>query len=105
MMKQLKIINHNALHWRERKFGLTPYYKSIDLDIILINIYGMRNNEPIKNHGYIIHKRKESNSPTNGTVITIKSEFPYRILENFISDTLGAEATTSAGKIIVATQY
>lgn len=104
-LDQIKILQHNVLHWRERKFGLTHYYKTIDPEIILINSHGMKNNEPLKIHGYTIHKRNQSDSPTDGTAMAIKSNLKFRIIDDFTSDILAAEITTSTGKIIVATLY
>lgn len=104
MADTIKVLQHNVLHWRTRKFDLTNTYKHLDPDIILINSHGLKNSEPFKIHGYITHKKNSSNTHTDGTAIAIKQELKYRIID-FFADILAAEIKTSTGKIMIATLY
>ncbi|KAK4292901.1 hypothetical protein Pmani_034362 [Petrolisthes manimaculis] len=101
----VKVIQHNVLHWRERKTDLANIYRKIDPDIILINSHGIPDNKPLHLSQYRIHRKNTTNTHTDGTAIAIKHNIQHKIIDNFISDTLAVEIDTSTGKIIIATLY
>ena len=80
-------------------------YKQLNADIILINSHGTPNNEPMKIHGYAVHRRNTTNSNTDGTAIAVKNTIQHRLIDDFISDTLAVQLETTTGKIILATLY
>lgn len=104
-MEQLKVLQHSVLHWRERRSALTHYYRWLDPDVILLNSNGVRRDDPLKINSYIVYKKNETNTPSEGTTIAIRHGLTFRILENFLSDLLASEITTATGKLIVATLY
>lgn len=57
-METLKILQHNVLNWKNRKYNLTNTYLHIQPDIILINSHGLKNNENIKIKGYVSYTKK-----------------------------------------------
>lgn len=99
------MLQHNVLHWRERKLHLSNIYWNIDPDIILINSHGLKNNETIRIPQYRIHQKNTANTHTDGTAIAVKHTLPHKMLDTFISDTLAVEIDTTTGKIIIATLY
>ena len=101
----IRIVQHNVLNWRERRYQLTDVYKSLDADVILINSHGVPNDTPLKIHGYNVYKRNFSNTPSDGTAIAVKHSVSHRLLDDFISDTLAIELDTNTGKILLATLY
>lgn len=50
-------------------------------------------------------RKKQTNTRSDGTAIAIPHGLAFRILDDFMSDLLGAEITTATGKVIVATLY
>lgn len=99
------MIQHNVLHWRDRRIGLSNIYRNIDPDIILINSHGIPENEPIHIPRYRIHRKNTTNTHTDGTAIAVKHDIPHKILDHFISDMLAIEINTATGKLIIATLY
>lgn len=69
-------------------------YTQHDPDIILINSHGIPHNETFKIHGYSVHRKNDTNTHTDGTAIAIKHNITYRLLDDFISDTLAIEVET-----------
>ena len=59
----------------------------------------------MKIHGYHVHRRNTANTHTDGTAIAIRHNINYKLLDDFISDTLAIEVETTTGKIIIATLY
>lgn len=98
-------MQHNVLHWRNRRLGLSNIYRNIDPDIILINSHGVPHNEPLQIPRYKIHRKNTTNTHTDGTAIAVKHNIPHKILDDFISDMLAIEIDTTTGKLIIATLY
>lgn len=104
-MEQIRIIQHNVLNWKERRFGLTHTYNTLNADIILINSHGVPNNQSLKIYGYTVHKKNHTNTHTDGTAIAIKHNIKYKLYDDFLSDTLAVEIEASTGNILIATLY
>lgn len=105
ILNKIKIIQHNVLHWTNRRFSLSNIYRNIDPEIILINSHCVSDEVPIKIAGYHIHKKNTLNNHSDGSAIAIKKHINYKLLDIFISDLIAIEISTSSGKIIIATLY
>lgn len=104
-MEEIKIIQHNVLNWKERRFGLIHTYKSLNADIILINSHGVPDNKPLKIHGYTVHKKNNTNTHTDGTAIAIKHNIKYKLYDDYLSDMLAIEIESNTGNILISTLY
>ena len=94
----LKIIKHNVLQWLNRRISLSNTYRIIDPDIILINSHGVNEDTSIRIPGYNTHTKNSLNNQADGTAIAIKKNIRYKLLDNFLSDLLAVEITTTTGQ-------
>lgn len=104
-MDNIKILQHNVLHWNTRKFSLTQTYKQINPHIILINSHGLKTEEQLKIHGYTTYKINSSEELSDGSAILIKSNIQHKIDDNYITDLLEITVETEIGEISIATTY
>lgn len=104
-MDTLKIIQHNVLNWTTRKNNLINTYKSINPEIVLINIHGLKNNENLKIHGYSSYTKNIYNELNDGTSILIKENLKHKIKDDFLTNTIEIIIQTSLGDISIATNY
>lgn len=104
-MTRLRVIQHNVLSWDRRKYDLSNTYRQYDPDIILINSHGLRDHSLIKIPGFKTHQRNLTGELMDGVAIAIKTNLRYKIMDDFISETLAIETDTSDGPIIIATTY
>lgn len=74
-------------------------------DIILINSHGVPDDGTLKIPGFSVHRKNQTNTPSDGTAIAIKHSLNYKLYDDFISDTLAIEIETNTGKIMLATLY
>ena len=63
-------------------------YRTIDIDIILINFHRNPDNRKIKMFGYDSIQINTSAERNDGAAILIKSNIEYKQIENFRYDTL-----------------
>lgn len=105
ILNKIKVIQHNVLHWTNRRIILSNTYRNIDPEIILINSHCIPDETKIKIAGYNIHKKNTLNNPSDGSAIAIKKHINYKLHDNFLSDLLAIEISTSTGNIIIATMY
>lgn len=75
ILNKIKIIQHNVLHWTNRRFSLSNIYRNIDPEIILINSHCVSDEVPIKIAGYHIHKKNTLNNHSDGSAIAIKKTY------------------------------
>ena len=80
-------------------------YRTIDIDIILINFHSNPDNRKIKMFGYDSIQINTSAERNDGSAILIKSNLEYKQIENFNYDTLAVEIKTKYDKLIVSTLY
>lgn len=104
-MTRLRVIQHNVLSWDRRKYDLSNTYRQFNPDIILINSHGLKDTEKIKIPGYRTHQRNITGENMDGVAIAIKTNIKYKIVDDFISETLAIETDTSDGTITIATTY
>lgn len=104
-LNNIKIIQHNVLQWTNRRISLSNTYRTLDPDVILINSHCLTDEKYMKIAGYHLHKKNSLNNKSDGTAIAIKRNTEYKLIDDFISDLLAIEITTSTGKIIIATLY
>lgn len=104
-MDTLTILQHNVLNWKERKFGLSAIYAKYNPDIVLFNSNGLKDTDSLKLWGYSVHKRNQSGNPSDGTAISIKHGLVFKLYDDFISDALAIEVSTTTGRVMIATLY
>lgn len=104
-MDTLTILQHNVLNWKERKFGLSAIYNKYNPDIVLINSRGLKDTDSLKLWGYSVHKRNNPGNPSDCTAIAIKHGLAFMLIDDFISDALAVEVTTTTGRVMIATLY
>ncbi len=83
-LRNIKIIQHNVLHWFNRRISLSNTYRIIDPDVILINSHCTHENTAIKIPGYNIHTKNTLNNTSDGTAIAIKKNIQYKLLDFFV---------------------
>ena len=106
LVQDIKIIQHNVLHWtKERSVELSNYYRSENPHIILINSTSVINEDKIKIYNYNIIQKNFLNERSAGIAIAIRKNIKYRALDDFVDDILGIELRTSKGPIIILTNY
>ena len=93
------------MNWRTHKQTLILNYIANDPDIILLNSTGLKSNEELKIPGYRIYKINYSESLSDGSAIAIKYNIKHKLYDDFDTDFLAVELTTSLGPIIIATTY
>ena len=81
MAFKLSIIQHNVLSWHKHKTNLTNIYNEIDPDLLLINSYGVKNDEKIKIFNYTVYQSNKLDERNNGCAIAIKRNIKHRIRE------------------------
>ncbi len=102
----LKVIQHNVLHWPNRRFNLINTYMTESPDLILINSHGLPNHHNLKIPGYICYQQNRSGQPHAGVGIAIKKGLQHKIFDDFnYSDTLSIKLMTNLGPINIATSY
>ena len=106
LIQDLKIVQHNVLHWtKERSMELANYYRQENPDIILLNSTSITNNNIIKIYNYNIIQKNALNERYAGIAVGIKKNINYKILDDFVDDILGLELMTTRGPIIILTNY
>ena len=106
IMEEVKIIQHNVLHWtRERAIELSNYYRTMNADIVLLNSTSTFDTERIHIYNYSVIQRNASTERNAGVAIAIKSNIKYRPIDDFVDDILGIEIDTTKGPISVLTCY
>lgn len=102
----IKILQHNVLAWTyQRRNELTNYYLEEDPDIILINAHGIKTEDKLKIHNYMVHKINIRNEPHDGAAIAVKKNIKYRILDTYQENFLAIIVTTTLGEVCIATGY
>lgn len=104
-LNNIKIIQHNVLQWTNRRISLSNTYRTLDPDIILLNSHCLTDEDTMKIVGYHIYKKNTLNSQSDGSAIAIKKNITFKLIDDFISDLLAIEITTTTGKILIATTY
>ena len=104
-MNTLKVLQHNVRHWRTNKNSLINSYMEFNPHIILINSHGVKDNDTLKIPGYYIHKINSCNEINDGSAIAVKHNIQYKIDDDFDTDILAIEISTSLGKFKIATTY
>lgn len=104
-VKNVKILQHNVLHWATRKDELYNTYQLIDPDIILINSHGHKDTSPIKIFNYKVYHNNPSNSNSDGVAIAIKNNIPHQLIDDLDEAYLAVIITTTLGPVCVATGY
>ncbi len=104
-MDNIKIIQHNVLYWKTRKFSLTQAYKEINPHIILINSHGLKTEEHIKIPGYTTYQKNSTQELSDGSAILIKNNIKHRTDDDYITDLLEIIIETEIGEIGIATTY
>ena len=102
---KVKILQHNVLHWKTRKFELYNIYRAADPDIILINSHGNKNTEPITIFNYNVYQNNPSDRNNDGVAIAIKRSIQHKIEDNFDEAYMATVITTTLGPVCVATGY
>ena len=106
MANNLKIVQHNVLHWSgNRKIELSNYYQQESPDIILLNSTSIPDSERIKIFTYKIYQRNYLGENQAGVAIGVKYNIKHRVIDDFQEDLLGIELETSRGPIVIATTY
>ena len=104
-VSKIKVIQHNVRAWTTNKLALTNAYAKEDPDIILINSHGVLDGESLKIQNYNVHRTNTDNSRNNGAAIAIRRNLPYKLLDDFETDMIGATITTRQGPIHIVTAY
>ena len=100
-MEELKIIQHNVLHWtRERAIELSNYYRTMNADIVLLNSISTFDTERIHIYNYSVIQRNASTERNAGVAIAIKSNIKYRPIDDFADDILGIEIDTTRDQLV-----
>ena len=104
--QSLNIKYLNVQHFnREKEAALIRHITEKNPDIILVTSTGRKRDQPIRITGYNTFACNKNNEIHAGSAIAIKWGIKFKILNNFISDTIGAQVETSKGPIIVMTTY
>ena len=104
-MDSITILQHNVLHWKNRKNNLINTYLDLNPDIILINSHGLNEEENIKISGYNCYSKNIFNELNDGIAILIKRKFRHRINDDFLTNFLEIKIETTLGPISIATTY
>ena len=106
LIQDLKIVQHNVLHWtKDRSTELANYYRQENPDIILLNSTSIINNNIMKIYNYNIIQKNALNERNAGVAIGIKKNISYKIMDDFVEDILGIELMTTRVPIIILTNY
>ena len=102
---KLKIIQHNVLNWKTRKYELYNMYRAADPDIILINSHGNKQTETIKLFNYAVYQNNPTDNINDGVAIAIKRSIPHKIIDTLDEAFMAILVDTTLGPICVATGY
>ena len=104
---KLKVLQQNVLAWTtNRKMELLNTYNKLDIDIILLNSHGRKDDERITMKGYNNYQRNSTQQLSDGTAILIKETIRHKILDDFEDQNmLAIEIETSVGPLRIATTY
>ena len=76
LIQDLKIVQHNILHWtKDRSTELANYYRQENLDIILLNSTNIINNNIINIYNYNIIQKNALNERNTGIAVGIKKKY------------------------------
>ena len=104
-MTRLRIILHNVLHWKNRRFDLSNTYRRLDPDMILLTSYGLKTENKLVIPGYRVYKQNTSNEQMDGVALAVRTGIAHTIEDDFDSETLAATIHTSDGPLTIATTY
>ena len=104
-MDTITIIQHNVLHWKNRKQNLISTYLDLNPDILLINSHSLREDDNIKIKGYNCFSKNIFNELNDGIAILIKQNLKYRLIDDFITNFLEVKIDTPLGPVSFATTY
>ena len=105
MNDKLKIVQINVRSWNQNKNSIVNMINEIDADVALLNEHGCKNNQIIKIHNYTVTQKNTLNEKNNGCAIAIKRSIKCKINNEYESDLISAEITTTLGPIELATAY
>lgn len=103
--QKLTILQHNVLNWTSKKFELYNIYRTVDLDIILLNSHGNSNNIPIKLFNYQTYQINPTTEKSDGAAIVVKKNIPHQIIDNFDEACLAMTVDITLGPKCLATGY
>lgn len=100
-LKTLNIVQHNVRHCNTHKLDLCNTYQNLNLEIIVINSHGVKQEGTLKIHNNNIHKSNKRNELNDGVAIAICKYLKYIHSNGQYSrrDTWG-EATHNPGRNI-----
>ena len=106
IMEKLKIIQHNVLYWtRERAIEPSNHYRTMDADIVLLNLTSTFDTERNRIYNYNVIQRNTLTERNAGVAIAIRSNSKYKPIDDFVDDILGIEIDTTKGPINILTCY
>ena len=106
LITQIKIIQHNVLHWTtERRNELSNYYNRENPEIILLNATGKMTERGIKIFNYNVYTRNIRNEDHAGIAIAVRKDLKHQIIDDFDDDLLAVRLETTKGPIIMFTHY
>ena len=106
MNNTLNIRYLNVQHYtKEKEPTLTRHLIHDYPYIILITSTGRTRDQPLKISGYITYLVNKGNEIHAGSAVAIKKGIKFKILDNFQTDTIGAEIETSMGPVVILTGY
>lgn len=103
--RRIKIVQHNVRNWNTHKIELYNTYRLIDPDIILINEHSLNNDKKIKLFNYDVYQSNKTNEQNDGVAIAIKRNLKHKLIDDFTSEILAINVTTTIGEITIATIY
>ena len=105
MYSNIKVIQHNVLHWRTNKETLIINYLKHNPDILLLNSHGLKSEEQLKVPGFHCIKINYTEEVNDGSAIIIKYGLSYKVVDDFDTDFIAIEVNTVWGPVIIATTY
>ena len=103
--QRIKIYCLNVHHWETNKFSIREDIRHEDPDIILLQEHGQQNNIKIKIWNYTVIQQNVANELNDGTLIAIKKDLTYSIIEPFTEEILAINIHTTRGIITIGTAY
>ena len=106
LITQIKIIQHNVLHWTtESRNELSNYYNMENPEIILLNATGKMTERGIKIFNYNVYTRNIQNEDHAGIAIAVRKDLKHQIIDDFDDDLLAVRLETTKGPIIIFSHY
>lgn len=98
----LSVIQHDVLHWHNRKHELCNTYAAHIPDIILLNSHVQNDNERIKIFTYSMY---QSGGRSDSVALGIRKGLQHQILDDFDNEFLAVKLDTTRDPIVLATGY